>query len=104
MAFLPFTPALSLSPDVICPAYVVTYEILSVVPTLLHSPSSNPSVLGLLAVLPEPALRIGQKDRNAEGAGKVELLREHEVQTVIYHKYNSMIAVSTQLKKYIFIF
>lgn len=73
MAFLPFTPALSLSPDVICPAYVVTYEILSVVPTLLHWPSSNPPVLGLQAVLPEPALRIGQKDRNAEGAGKVEL-------------------------------
>lgn len=41
LAFLPFTPALSLSADVICSAYVV--KILRIVPTLLHSPS--PSLL-----------------------------------------------------------
>lgn len=59
LAFLPFTPALSLSADVICPAYVVTYKTLRPVPTLLPSPRPTPSVLGLL-VLPKGAARAGE--------------------------------------------
>lgn len=39
LAFLPFTPALSLSADVICPADVVTCEIPRLIPTLLCCPS-----------------------------------------------------------------
>lgn len=39
LAFLPFTPALSLPADVICPADVVTCELPRLVPTLLSCPS-----------------------------------------------------------------